>query len=40
MNFSIGFFEIVVVAAIVMAAAAAIVLPVLFIRDARQGRIW
>ena len=40
MNFSSTFFSIIVIAAIVLAAVAAIVLPALFVRDARKRSIW
>ncbi len=40
MSFSSSFFSLVVLGAIVLAALAAILLPVLFVRDARKGRIW
>ena len=40
MSFSMAFFEFIVVAALVMAVLAAIVLPSLFIRDARKRSLW
>lgn len=40
MNFSSAFFAFIVIAGIVLAALAAIVLPALFVRDARKRSIW
>ena len=40
MTFSLGFFSTVVLGALLLAAIAAVLLPALFVRDARKGRIW
>lgn len=40
MSFSSGFFTTIVIVACVLAALAAIVLPALFVRDARRKDIW
>ena len=40
MSFSASFFSIIVIAAVILAAIAAVVLPALFVRDARKRSIW
>ena len=40
MSFSLAAFTALVIGAIVLAVLAAIFLPLMFIRDARRGRIW
>jgi hypothetical protein len=40
MSFSLAFLTVIVIAAVILAALAALVLPALFVRDARRRSIW